>query len=170
MSWIVEAVSGITTKHMKGRDGSTDFEGSTGSRFARKAWSSARRYSYKRPKRAGSNTILECRWKEGIWLGRRRGSISHLVGVGREVVDTRAVQRRPREDRRFRALVEGILATPWVNPGPAEDASAPVILPPRSEPPAHPAPDGQSAREGPKQVYIRDADLETYGYTAGCRR
>ena len=29
---------------------------------------------------------------------------------------------------------------------------------------------GPSAREGPKQVYIREADLEQHGYTVGCRR
>ena len=29
---------------------------------------------------------------------------------------------------------------------------------------------GPGAREGPKQVYIRDSDLEQYGYTANCRR
>ena len=35
----------------------------------------------------------------GIWLGRTWGGITHRVGVGREVVETRAVQRKPKEER-----------------------------------------------------------------------
>ena len=46
-----------------------------------------------------------------------------------------------------------------------------MVLPPRPEGPARPpALPGPNAREGPKEVYIRPADLERYGYTAGCRR
>ena len=42
--------------------------------------------------------------------------------------------------------------------------------PPREEPLPRPAPEGPDPREGPKQVCIRDVDLERYGYTVGCRR
>merc|ERR1711940_161138 len=45
-----------------------------------------------------------------------------------------------------------------------------MVLPPREGPVRPPDPAGPNLREGPKQVYIRDSDLERYGYTVGCRR
>ena len=51
---------------------------------------------WRRPKRPSSNVLLECRWEEGLWLGRQWGSIVHFIGVGREVVKTKAGQRRPK--------------------------------------------------------------------------
>ena len=80
------------------------------------------------------------------------------------------MQRRPKEERWNKELVQNLLATPWCNPVPPEDHRAPEVLPPREEPLSRPAPEGPDPREGPKQVYIRDLDLERYGYTVGCRR
>ena len=94
----------------------------------------------------------------------------HFIGMGREVVEARAVQRKPKEERWNKDLVQNLLASPWCNPVPLEDQRVPEVLPPRGEPLPRPVPDGPSAREGPKQVYIRDVDLERYGYTVGCRR
>ena len=87
------------------------------------------------------------------------------------MVETRAVQRRPKEERWDVAPIQALLATPWCNPAPEGGDQAPAVLPPRPEGPARPLPPmGPGAREGPKQVYIRDSDLEQYGYTANCRR
>ena len=95
--------------------------------------------------------------------------MAHLIGRGREAVETRAVQRRPKEDRWDKEFLQGVLATPWQNPAPEDGDAPPAVLPPRDDRPAGPAPD-PGAQEGPKQVYIRDVDLARYGYTAGCRR
>merc|ERR1712026_132976 len=88
-----------------------------------------------------------------------------------EVLETRAVQRRPKEERWDVGAVQAILATPWCNPAPEDGGQVPMVLPPRDGGPVRPpAPVGPNPREGPKQVYIRDADLERYGHTVGCRR
>ena len=119
------------------------------------------------------NTLLEARWEEGVWLGRRWGSVTHLVGVGREVFETRAVQRKPKDERWDAMKIQNITATPWRNPAPSGERDDPVVLPPLPADEAAamaPAPVGPSAREGPKQVYIRDSDLAVHGYTVGCRR
>ena len=155
---------------MKGRDGRTAFERLYGKPLREEGLELGEKVLWKRPEQAGSNTLLECRREEGVWLGRRWGSITHLIGVGREAVETRAVQRRPREDRWCKEMIEGLRATPWLNPAPDGEADAPVALPPRGEPAPRPALDGPSAREGPKHVYIRDTDLEKFGCTSGCRR
>jgi hypothetical protein len=86
------------------------------------------------------------------------------------VVEDRAVQRRPKEERWNKELVQNLLATPWCNPVLPEDHRAPEVLPPREEPLSRPAPEGPDPREGPEHVYIRDVDLERYGYTVCCRR
>merc|ERR1712122_330731 len=126
---------------------------------------------WRRPKQAGMNVLLEARWEVGIWLGRSWGGITHRVGVGREVLETRAVQRRPKEERWDVDAMQALLATPWCNPVPEDSDQVPMVLPPRAEGPVRPpAPAGPNLREGPKQVYIRDSDLERYGYTVGCRR
>ena len=106
-----------------------------------------------------------------MWLGRKWGGIAHLIGVGREVVETRAVQRRPKEERWDVAAIEGLLATPWCNPAPEDGDQEVVVLPPRPEGPAAPAePAGPNLGMGANRVYARDVDLKRYGYTAACRR
>ena len=85
-------------------------------------------------------------------LGRKWGGITHLIGVGREVVETRAVQRRPKEERWDVVAVEGLLATPWCNPAPEDGDQEVVVLPPRPDGPAAPAePAGPNLREGPSR-------------------
>ena len=82
----------------------------------------------RRPKPPGANTFLGCRREEGVWLGRRWGSIIHRIGIGREVVETRAVQRKPREERWSRERIQGLLTIPWLNPVPDGEASPPRHL------------------------------------------
>jgi hypothetical protein len=97
-------------------------------------------------------------------LAGKWGSIVHFIGVGREVVETRAAQRRPKEERWNKYFVQNLLATPWCNPVPSADHRVPEVLPPREEPLSLPAPEGSDLRKGPTQVYILDIDFERYGY------
>ena len=45
------------------------------------------------------NVVLDARWAEGVWLGRRWGTTHHLFAVNDEVLEVRAVQRRPLASR-----------------------------------------------------------------------
>ena len=107
-----------------------------------------------------------------MWLGRRWALPIHLVvdaedGLAHEV---RAVQRRPLPERWSLEALQAVTAVPRVLRGPATagDAVPIEILPPaeRHEDVVPPAPMGRA----PNRVFIEDADLQTYGYTAGCPR
>ena len=99
LAWIVEAVADMTTKHLRGHDGRTGYERLFGKAPREEGLELGESVLWRRPKQAGMNALLEARWEAGIWLGRSWGGITHRVGVGREVVETRAVQRRPKEER-----------------------------------------------------------------------
>ena len=95
--------------------------------------------------------------------------MSRIYSQG-EVVDARAVQRVPAAESWYAAALGEIRATPWcVRPGPpSEDAPVVVLVPlPQG---AAPAPVPRPVGYRPRRVFITRADLETWGYTAGCRR
>ena len=81
---------------------------------------------------APSGQVATCYWRVA---GKRAsglaesGSIVHFIGVGREVVETRAVQRRPKEERWNKELAQSLLATPWCKPVPPEDHRVLEALP-----------------------------------------
>ena len=170
VAWITEAVSDLVTKHLRGQDGRTGYERLFGKAPREEGLELGEVVLWRRPKQPGMNVLLEARWEEGIWLGRRWGGITHLVGAGREVFETRAVQRRPKEERWDAARVQSLTATPWRNPTPEGTDEEVIVLPPRADAPPAPVPDRPPARDGPKQVYIRDEDLQRHGFTANCRR
>ena len=99
----------------------------------------------------------------GIFLGYRRDANTYVVGLANgEMVESRAVTRRPMEDRWKSELVEAITATPWttrpraqavrVDLGDAVDAH-----------PAHPAQPSL-----PRRLKITMKMLEQHGTTDGC--
>ena len=169
IAWVAESAGDLVTKHLRGQDGRTGYERLFGKAPREEGLELGEMVLRRRPKQAGMNVLLEARWEQGIRLGRRWGGVAHLVGAGKEVFETRAVQRRPEEERWDVAAVQGPRATPWRNPAPEEDDQELVVLPPRADAPPPPVHD-PSAREGPKQVYIRDTDIGRYGLTANCRR
>ena len=169
LAWLAEAVGDMVSKHLRGQDGRTAYERLYGKPPREEGLEFGEVVLWRKPKHAGMNVLLEARWEEGIWLGRTWGGITHLIGVGREVKEVRAVQRRPKEERWSVARVQGLLATPWRNPAPADAEEVQVLSPrPPDDLPDQPRP--PASRDGPKQVYIRDEDLMKYGYTVGCRR
>ena len=130
IAWIAEAVGDLVTKHFRGQDGRTGYERLFGKPPREEGLELGEVVLWRKPKHSGMNVLLEARWEEGIWLGRRSGGITHLVGVGREVVETRAVQRRPKEERLCAAKVQNLLATPWRNPAPEDPDEEVLVLPP----------------------------------------
>jgi len=173
MTWLVEHVADVITKHLQGKDGRTAYERllgrpcrEEGLEFGEKVW-------YRRRKDQITRTGLEARWQEGVWLGRRWGSIDHLIATENEVVDARAVQRRPIGERWDRLAIEGIEMTPTMRKIPEGCHKELVVIPPKTE--------REKEEEGPREVkdpprplpkstYITPEDLETFGYTKGCRR
>ena len=94
-----------------------------------------------------------------MWLGRRWDTTHHRVAGNDEVLDVRAVQRRPLTERWCRESLENVPAVPWNNPAPLLDEVPPVVLLPLPdvEPAARIPVQSECA---PRRVYIRHADLE----------
>ena len=117
------------SKHHRGEGGRASFERLYGKPARDEAFELGETVLWRHPKRPDGNVLLDSRWEEGVWLGRKWGSITHYIGMGREVVETRAVQRKPEEESWNKELVQNLLATPWCNPVPDGEVRAPEVLP-----------------------------------------
>ena len=169
MTWLVECVADIVTKYMQGADGRTSYERLFGKQVHEEGLEFGERVWWRRHRSNDMNVVLDARWAEGVWLGRRWGTIHHRVAVNDEVLEVRAVQRRPLAERWCRESLGNIRAVPWKNPAPLLDEVPPVVLPPL--PDVEPAARVPAQPEfAPRRVYIRHADLEKWGYTSNCRR
>ena len=97
--------------------------------------------------------------------------MTHIVAVSAgEVVEVRAVARRPLMERWSREELEALRATPWAwkCPEGAVAGEAHVIphMPAAGAIPAEPVQRGPAA---PMRVNITAHMLEQHGYTVGCR-
>jgi hypothetical protein len=168
IAWLADFVGDSCTKYLQGSDGKTAYERLFGKPVREEALEFGEIVLFRPKKLADANVLLESRWAHGVWLGRRWGSpVSRVFSQG-EVVDARAIQRVPVAERWCAATLGAIRATPWcARPGP-EGAAPLVVLQPLPDVAAQPAP----APIGymPRRVFITRADLDAWGYTAGCRR
>ena len=114
------------------------------------------------------NVLLGARWAEGLWLCSSWGTPHHRIGDSDSVWEARAVQRRPEAQRWRPDLLGAVWATPWRNPAPAAGEEPPEVLPPLPAGERAPAHVPDEVRRAVKSVYIRNEDLEKYGYTASC--
>ena len=94
-AWLAEACGDMATKYLKGHDGKTGFERLYGKTVREEMLSFGELVHWKRAKAPDVHTSVEARWEEGVWLGRRWGSITHLIGFGDTVEEARAVMRKP---------------------------------------------------------------------------
>jgi len=171
MCWIAEHAGDMITKHMVGKDGKTGYERLLGKPCRDEGVEFGECIWFKR--RKGRLADLEARWQEGVWLGKRWGTIDHLVWTGEAVVEARAIQRKPEPERWSREEVEGITALPWKWKIPDHGHRQVEVIPPRTE--QEKAEDASVAPRPeepvqPKSVYITPQDLDKYGWTKGCRR
>ena len=171
LAWLAEFVGDSCTKYLQGSDGRTAYERLFGKPCREEALEFGEVVLFRPKTRADANVLLEARWAQGVWLGRRWGSTISRIHSQGEVVDARAVQRVPAAERWSAAALSEVRATPWcVRPG-APDEDAPiVVLPPLPGGAAAAAPPPEPLGYRPRGVFITRADLETWGYTAGCRR
>ena len=110
--------------------------------------------------------MIDPRWQEGIWLGRVWASTLSWVAFENQVLEVRAVHRRPLPERWCRPALEALKATPWENPARSEE---PMQVIPHADIPA--APEVPRARQGvPRRVYITPANLREHGFSSNCAR
>ena len=100
----------------------------------------------------------------GIFLGYNRDANTYMVGTPNGIAMSRAIQRRPMEDRWDASAITALQATPWqhtLRPDravvlrPAADGEALDKFPPR-----------QAAL--PRRFRLDKKDFDEHGYTYGC--
>ena len=153
------------TKYTQGADGRTSYERLFGKQVHEEGLEFGERVWYRKHCSNDTNVVYDARWAEGVWLGLRWSTTHHHVAINDEVLEVRAVQRRPLAERWCRGSLGGIRAVPWKNPPPLLDEVPPVVLPPL--PDVEPAVQPEFA---PRRVEIRHADLEKWKYTSNCRK
>jgi hypothetical protein len=168
IAWLIEHVADIATKYLQGVDGRTGYERLYGKKVHEECLEFGERIFWRKRRSEDMNVVLDSRWAEGLWLGRRWGAIQHRISVANEVFEVRAVQRKPLADRWDRAALEAVKAVPWLNPAPDEAQPLRVLPPLGDERPS--VPERARPETGPKRVYLRHEDLERWGYTANCLR
>jgi hypothetical protein len=175
MAWLVEHVSDVITKYLQSSDGKTGYQRLFGKQVHEEGIEFGEKIMYRLKRSQETNVVLDPRWRTGYWLGRTWGSISHRIATSsKTVVESRAVHRVPKQERWDREGLNGVQATPWQWAVPEEEpeAAEPVVIAPRSaEERANDQPRPVQDKEfKTRRAYLTKADLERWGYTAGCRR
>ena len=83
LSWMVEASADLITKHNRGPDGRTPYERLTGKPVREEGLELGESVLFRMPRSPGTNVLLEARWLEGVYVGRKRGSNLALASRGR---------------------------------------------------------------------------------------
>jgi len=114
---------------------------------------------------------FDARWELGIYLGLRETSGEKIVGAGDRTFVVQSIRRKPPAEAWQEDLVKGIIGTPWCpNPTRSDPTvlPAPVVLRIRNpEVPSVPT-EGRRPETQPRQYYIKQSDLDAYGFTGGC--
>ena len=166
-TWLAEHVGDILTKYTVGKDGRTPYERLIGRKVREELLSFGEQVWYK--KKRGSVGDLDSQWGEGIWVGRRWGTVTNLILTSEGALEARDIRRRPDPEKWSRQAIEAVRATPWCwHP----DSDMPItVLPPL------PGKESEEAKEipepsipVPRSFYIIKEDLQRFGYTVSCRR
>eukprot|EP00974_Lingulodinium_polyedra_P071415 6909190-Lingulodinium_polyedra.AAC.1 len=98
MTWLVEHAADVATKYLRGADGRTGYERLYGKVCRDVGFEFGERVLFHKRHGRDYNVVMDARWEEGIWLGKRWGSGINRVSRGREVFEVRGVQRVPRTE------------------------------------------------------------------------
>jgi hypothetical protein len=171
LTWLVEHVSDIISKYMVGLDGKTAYERLFGRAVREEGLEFGETLHWKHRPTQDMNVVLDTRWSSGVWLGRSWGGIVHQIFANGKVHTIRGIQRQPRDQRWRKEAIEAITATPWDREPSAEGELR--VLPPLAPPAAAAAAKEPEVREqeyNPRRVFIKQTDLERFGFTEQCRR
>ena len=146
-AWLVQHSSNALTKGLVGKDGRTPYARLFGKEVAEEGIEFGEVLHWKLPRLTGHNTLLEARWRPGVWLGRLWASPVHVVYdlEGKCIKEVRAVQRVPLADRWDRGALQAVDAWPrWLEPARegGEARVVPEVGPSEAALPPDPPPGG----------------------------
>ena len=174
LAWLIEHAGNMYTLYAHDdtmKDGLTPFRRLKGRdwQVALPPWGEAVDY------RVRTKHKLEARWATGIFCGVRLNTTEKIIATENGIVVAQSVRRKPKELRWDSELFGKVKGTPWAptpgraaRPEEAEELAEAISVEP--ELPEEPALEVSAAekREVPRRVYIRQTDLDAYGYTASC--
>ena len=109
---------------------------------------------------------MASRMLPGMFLGYSRLSSAYRIAVSTgEIVESRAIQRRPLEDRWKVEELKAVSATPWS----LRSVEKPSVIDFGIEKEKHDLP-SESAPIVPRRLKITMGTLREFGYTDGCRQ
>ena len=125
--------------------------------------------------RRRAKSKLDARWQEGVYLGLRLTSSEKIIGTPSGILVVQSIRRKPADKQFNLEMLKAVKGTPWhPNPekGPNADADRlpePIAIEPVVAPTELPPQPGQTERLPTyRRMYIRQSDLEKFGYTGGC--
>ena len=129
-AWLVQHSSSVLTKSLVGKDGRTPYGRLFGKEVAEEGLEFGELLRWRLPRLMGHNTLLEARWRAGVWLGRVWASPVHWVYDPEDkcVREVRAVQRMPLADRWDREALQAVCVWPR-RLEPAREAGEALVVP-----------------------------------------
>ena len=167
-SWLLEHTSLLQNARVRGEDGMTAWARVRGRAFGQRLIGFGERILWKQPLKGPQHDAegnMGPRLLPGIFLGYRRDATTYVIGLENgEMVESRAVTRRPMADRWKSELIEAITDTPWTmrtrTPAARVDLGADATVHP-------PHPDQPSL---PRRLKITMKMLKQHGTTDGCQQ
>ncbi len=167
LAWLLRHVAFLQNILVKGDDGLTPWTRVKGRPFALRLTGFGEWVFWKLPSKGPQHQPdgnMAPTWGEGIFLGYSSVMNSYLVSTKNGVKASRAMMRRPMEQRYSTTEIEEIKATPWSIMDKPE-ASA------HFEEVKHKVEIKTREQGGvPRRFRINLSDLETHGFTDGCRQ
>ena len=148
-AWLVQHSSSVLTKSLVGKDGRTPYGRLFGKEVAEEGLEFGELLRWRLPRLVGHNTLLEARWRAGVWLGRVWASPTHLVYdlEGKCVKEVRAAQCMPRAVRWGREAFQAVDEWPR-RLEPAREVGEARVVPEAIPPEAAPPPGAPLLRSG----------------------
>ena len=168
MTWLVPHAAECITKYLMGPDGKTPYHRLWGKPIREETFEYGEQVLYR--KRKSALRDLETHWLPATWLGRRWGNHTHILWDGSKTIEAYAAQRRPKEERWSKEILQAITATPW-NWTPADAGRVqPHVIPGTGAPITLHSNEPENYTINPHPMHISVQDLERWGYTSNCRK
>jgi len=175
LSWLVNYCGCLISRFLKGADGRTAYERSTGKRWRIQLPEFAETVLYQPLKGERDVRKIEPRFEKGIYLGIQEGTAMRWIGTEEGVVRTWTIKRLADDEKWDKALLDKMVGLPWqLRPtsSKALEDERPEIAIELAEPEA---PEEEKPVEKkkrgyvPRGIYVRkDVELKQFGFTEGC--
>ena len=170
LQWLVRWVAMLHSRFRRGSDGKTAYERQRGRKCSLEVIPFGESVHYRRLDVDENRNKLESRWEDGIWLGHARGSSEVLIGTREGVVRSRAIRRRPEEERWDAVSMLSVTGTPArpnpQMPGHDVPVHIEVPIPDTREVPGEPAP--ARVETEARRTYLKARDFVKHGWSEGC--